>query len=88
MISPGVGTSLSGLRRSHGGGRQGGPNPRRGEVIGPRDVITFQSRTPAETIQAFRESIDDYLDFCAEIGREPEITTGSPGKPSAKKPVK
>lgn len=43
-----------------------------GEVVGLRDVITFQGETPAEAVQAFRESIDDYLDYCAEIGREPE----------------
>lgn len=43
-----------------------------GEVIGLRDVITFQGETPAEALQAFRESIDDYLSYCAEIGRMPE----------------
>jgi predicted HicB family RNase H-like nuclease len=43
-----------------------------GEVINTRDVITFQGTTVAELKQAFRDSIDDYLAFCAERGEEPE----------------
>ena len=35
-----------------------------GEVTGLRDVITFQGETVAETIQAFHDSVDDYLEFC------------------------
>jgi len=34
-----------------------------GEVIGLRDVITFQGKTVDEIKQAFRDSVDDYLDF-------------------------
>ena len=44
-----------------------------GEVIDTRDVITFQGRSVEEIEQAFRESIDDYLDFCKERGEEPEL---------------
>ncbi len=43
-----------------------------GEVLGTRDVITFQGSTPDEIEQAFRDSIDDYLAFCAERGEEPD----------------
>ena len=43
-----------------------------GEVAGTRDVITFQGRTVAELQTAFRDSIDEYLSFCAERGRTPE----------------
>ena len=43
-----------------------------GEVAGTRDVITFQGRTDAELQAAFRDSIDEYLSFCAERGRTPE----------------
>jgi predicted HicB family RNase H-like nuclease len=43
-----------------------------GEVIGLRDVITFQGRTVNEVKQAFRESVDDYLAFCVKRGEEPE----------------
>jgi predicted HicB family RNase H-like nuclease len=41
-----------------------------GEVSGTRDVITFQGSTPEEIEEAFRESIDEYLTFCAERGEE------------------
>ena len=43
-----------------------------GEVINLRDVVTFQGQTVDELHQAFRDSIDDYLEFCAERGEEPE----------------
>ena len=37
-----------------------------GEVLDTRDVITFQGISVEQLEQAFRESIDDYLEFCAE----------------------
>jgi predicted HicB family RNase H-like nuclease len=43
-----------------------------GEVIGLRDVITFQGKTVDKVKTAFRESVDDYLEFCAKRGEEPE----------------
>ena len=43
-----------------------------GEVINLRDVITFQGENVEELRQAFRDSVDDYLDFCTERGEEPE----------------
>lgn len=43
-----------------------------GEVVGLRDVITFQGTTPQEIKQAFQESIDDYLDFCKARGEKPK----------------
>jgi predicted HicB family RNase H-like nuclease len=43
-----------------------------GEVINTRDVITFQGKSVAELKKAFRESVDDYLVFCAERGEEPD----------------
>ena len=39
-----------------------------GRVAGLRDVITFEGTTFAEVEQAFRDSIDDYLAFCAQRG--------------------
>jgi predicted HicB family RNase H-like nuclease len=39
-----------------------------GRVVGLRDVITFEGTIFAEVEQAFRDSIDDYLAFCAERG--------------------
>ncbi len=43
-----------------------------GEVLGIRDVITFQARTAEELPQAFHDSVDDYLDWCAEDDVSPE----------------
>jgi len=43
-----------------------------GEVLDTRDVITFQGTSVEELEAAFRESIDDYLEFCAERGDSPD----------------
>jgi len=43
-----------------------------GEVINTKDVITFQGRSVRELKKAFKDSIDDYLAFCAERGEKPE----------------
>jgi len=43
-----------------------------GEVINTRDVITFQGRTVDEIKQAFLDSVEDYLDYCAKLGQPPE----------------
>jgi predicted HicB family RNase H-like nuclease len=43
-----------------------------GEVANIRDVITFQGTSVDELQQAFKDSVDDYLDFCKERGEEPE----------------
>jgi predicted HicB family RNase H-like nuclease len=43
-----------------------------GRVAGLRDVITFEGATFAEIEQAFRDSIDDYLAFCAQRGELPD----------------
>jgi len=43
-----------------------------GEVLHLNDVITFQADCVAELEQAFHDSVDDYLAFCAENHRLPE----------------
>jgi predicted HicB family RNase H-like nuclease len=43
-----------------------------GEVVGTRDVITFQGKSVAELSEAFGESVDDYLAFCASRNEAPE----------------
>ena len=43
-----------------------------GEVVGIRDVITFQGENVRELRRAFEESVDDYLAFCAERGEKPD----------------
>ena len=42
-----------------------------GEIANLRDVITFQGRSADELRQAFVDSIDDYLSWCAECGNLP-----------------
>lgn len=43
-----------------------------GEVLHLRDVITFQGTSVEELEKEFRDSIDDYLEFCEERGEEPD----------------
>ena len=43
-----------------------------GEVINLRDVVTFQGETVQDLRKAFRESVDDYLEFCAARDEDPE----------------
>jgi predicted HicB family RNase H-like nuclease len=40
-----------------------------GDVVNLRDVITFEADTVDDLLQAFHDSVDDYLDFCAERRR-------------------
>ena len=39
-----------------------------GEVVGIRDVVTFQGKSVQEVEQAFRESVNNYLAFCRTAG--------------------
>ena len=43
-----------------------------GEVLGLKDVITFQGRNVDELEKAFKDSVNDYLDWCKERGEKPE----------------
>ena len=43
-----------------------------GEVINIRDVVTFQGQSVEELRQAFVDSVEDYLSFCAERGEAPD----------------
>jgi len=43
-----------------------------GEVIGIKDVVTFQGKTPKELKKAFHDSVDDYLSFCKERNEAPD----------------
>lgn len=43
-----------------------------GDVINIRDVITFEGTSVDGIQQAFRESVDDYLDLCTQRGESPE----------------
>jgi len=44
-----------------------------GKVINLRDVITFEVNCMNDLLQAFHDSVDDYLEFCREREvKEPE----------------
>ena len=43
-----------------------------GDVIGLKDVITFQGTTVKDLEQAFKDSINDYIEWCKKRGEEPE----------------
>ena len=43
-----------------------------GEVVGLRDVVTFQAPSLKKIGRAFRESVDDYLEFCQARGQAAE----------------
>jgi predicted HicB family RNase H-like nuclease len=45
-----------------------------GEVVGLRDIITFQGTSVDELEEAFHESVDDYLVWCKKRGEKPEKT--------------
>jgi predicted HicB family RNase H-like nuclease len=42
-----------------------------GRVVGTRDVISFVGENPAELTASFKDSIEDYLEFCESEKREP-----------------
>jgi predicted HicB family RNase H-like nuclease len=42
-----------------------------GEVINIRDVITFEGSSVDELQNSFKESIDDYLDYCSSRSEIP-----------------
>jgi len=43
-----------------------------GEVLDLRDVVTFEADNVNNLVQAFHDSVDDYLAFCEERGEDPE----------------
>jgi len=43
-----------------------------GSVLGIKDVVTYQGRSVDEIKKAFKDSVNDYLDFCRERGEEPD----------------
>ena len=41
-------------------------------VLDINDVVTFKAKTIEEARQEFQNSINDYLEFCQELGQEPD----------------
>ena len=42
-----------------------------GHVVDTRDGINFEGRSVAELKESMKRAVDDYLEFCQEMGREP-----------------
>lgn len=45
-----------------------------GKLEGINDLVNFESETAAEIEKEFHDAVDDYLDFCKDIGKEPDKT--------------
>ena len=45
-----------------------------GRVHGINDLVTFEGQSVKELKVAFAEAIEDYLNFCKEVGKSPEKT--------------
>ena len=43
-----------------------------GNILGINDVIAFDGSNVTELTKMFHESVDDYLEMCAEIGKTPD----------------
>ena len=43
-----------------------------GKVMGIRAMISYEGTTAKELVEDFHGAVDDYLDLCAEEGKEPE----------------
>lgn len=43
-----------------------------GRILDINDVITFRGKTIEEATQDFEDGVDDYLEFCAESGKDPD----------------
>jgi predicted HicB family RNase H-like nuclease len=45
-----------------------------GKIIGINDLVSFEGTTVTALKKAFREAVDDYLETCKQLGKEPEKT--------------
>jgi predicted HicB family RNase H-like nuclease len=45
-----------------------------GKIIGINDSISFEGATVKELKKAFHEAVDDYLETCKQLKKEPEKT--------------
>lgn len=43
-----------------------------GHIDNIRDLVTFESYTVEGIIREFHFAVDDYLDFCREVGKLPD----------------
>ena len=43
-----------------------------GKIDGISDLVTFEADNASEIEKEFQSAVDDYLELCAEIGKEPD----------------
>lgn len=43
-----------------------------GKIAGIRDVVGFHADTVADLKAAFHEAVDDYVETCKKVGKEPQ----------------
>lgn len=43
-----------------------------GKIEGINDLVNFESDSTEGIEKEFREAVDDYLEFCKEVGKEPD----------------
>lgn len=44
----------------------------RGKILNITDLVDFVGNTPEELEAAFRDSVDDYLEMCSDLGKAPQ----------------
>lgn len=44
----------------------------RGKIEGINDLVNFECEDIKDVEKEFREAVDDYLEFCKEMGKEPD----------------
>lgn len=45
-----------------------------GRIIGINDLVTFEGKSVTELKRAFKEAVEDYLETCAMLKKEPNKT--------------
>ena len=45
-----------------------------GKIFGLNDLVIFEADSAKKIKQSFIEAVEDYLETCAELGKEPEKT--------------
>lgn len=45
-----------------------------GKVIGINDLVTFEGKSVTELKKAFKVAVEDYLETCQELNKQPEKT--------------
>ncbi|MBQ7578016.1 MAG: type II toxin-antitoxin system HicB family antitoxin [Synergistaceae bacterium] len=49
-----------------------------GRLLGITDFVDFMSESAEGIIKEFHSAVDDYIEFCRELGKEPEKPSSLP----------